>query len=87
MLADSDDHAHAVIEHYVESSPAATGVRPCSVSPPPRSCRTTAHDLLTVLPIPPDEPVRVEVLGTWHRYREEVSSWTIPTGVVRTFTR
>jgi DNA-binding SARP family transcriptional activator len=62
-LGEGDDRANAVIEHYVESSPAATRDALQRLATTPGRAARAARDLLAVLPIPPDEPVRVEVLG------------------------
>jgi DNA-binding SARP family transcriptional activator len=62
-LAGRDDRAHAVIEYYVQTSPSATRDALQRLAATSGGAARAARDLLAVLPIPPDEAVRVEVLG------------------------
>jgi DNA-binding SARP family transcriptional activator len=62
-LADRDPRGHTVIERYVKVCPTATreALQRLTTTAGPTS--HAARELLAVLPIPPAEPVRVDVLG------------------------
>ena len=79
-LADRDERAHAVIEHYVQTSPSATRDALQRVAATSGGAARTARDLLAVLPIPPDEPVRGSRSSARRGCDGVIVSSTTPTG-------
>ncbi|HEY8217151.1 MAG TPA: BTAD domain-containing putative transcriptional regulator [Acidimicrobiia bacterium] len=62
-LVDRDERGHRVIEAYVETSPTATRASLQRLAEGPGPTAAAARGVLGVLPIPPEQPVRIEVLG------------------------
>jgi LuxR family transcriptional regulator, maltose regulon positive regulatory protein len=68
-LLDDDDRGHVCLEHYVRAKPSATREALQGLAGGKSRAAKAARDVLAVMPIPPDEPVRVEVLGAARLWR------------------